>query len=199
MSYTINLCEMKELCSISDSDMSYKTIEIIKGNIKLLSEYYEFQYFLEQEYDTTDVDKIIEERNVTLKEIIDEFERTDSYYDFVENFEPMMCHIHITQYAPSNEEIELLINHCPGVVWLELEGIFQGLGMTGAGMDFSDTLELAYYIVDRKSPIEASQRLTVGEKEWEVILKMREAVRNGKNFDVTSELEKIKEECSNEG
>ena len=190
MSYTINLCEMRDICNINNTDLNYKTIEIVKGNIELLSEYYEFQYFLENEYGTSNIEQIIKERDVTFKEIVDEFERTDSYYEFIENFELMMCHVHITQYTPSNEEIELLIKHCPSVVWLELEGVFQGLGITGAGMDFSDSLELAYYIVDRKSPIEASQRLSVGEKEWKVILKMREAVKNKEYIDLNEELEK---------
>jgi hypothetical protein len=163
-------------------------IEVVKNNKDLLLKYSEFTYFLEDEFGTTDMDKIIDEQNIDFKDIVDRFELTDAYYEFTENFEPMMCHVHITQYSPSDKELELLERHCSAVVWLELDGVFQGIGLTGVGIDFSDSLELAYYIIDRESPIRATQQLTIGNKEWGVVLKMREAIENKKYFDIEKEL-----------
>jgi len=173
MSYKVSICALRELVDVYTEDIASKMIEVVKKSKELMLEYYQFERFLEDNYGTSNIEKI----DVPFTELIKEFEDYDLYYEFVDKFDPMWCDIYITQYAPSNNELLLLAKHCPNIVWVEFSDVFHGFALTGAGVDMSDRLELAYYIVDRESPIKARDKLLIGDKEWEAVLEARKIIK----------------------
>lgn len=71
-----------------------------------------------------------------------------------EGYGYMWNSVHVLQTEPSDKEIELVKKYAPevGVIYSETLDTFF-ICILGAGMDVSASVELAYLIIDGKSPV----------------------------------------------
>jgi len=115
------------------------------------------------------------------KTLIEEFKDSDSYYDLKESYIPIINRIEILQNKPTEKQLELVEKHATAVsVIYEYDLDFYGLGLRGCGMDLSEYLELAYYIIDGISPIKANSIMSLSNKDRALLEFCREEVdKNG--------------------
>ena len=118
-----------------------------------------------QECDENDdyIELTEEELNDVKLESVQEFKDSEGFYSLQEDYDSMTNSLHILQNEPTAEEIQLITKYAPNVTVYGIEefGAY-GLSLNGCGMDMSDLLALAYFIVDEESPISVSQVMSLG-------------------------------------
>jgi len=86
--------------------------------------------------------------------------------------------IEVLQNKPTDKQIELVEKYAPvASVIHEYNLDFYGLGLRGCGMDLSEYLELAYYIIDGVSPIKARSIMSLSGKAKELLEFCRDTVK----------------------
>ena len=131
-----------------------------------------FNYFYNDYKDEDEEDE--EEYKLSL---IDDFKESQAYWELKETFFPMMNYIHILQHTPTGDRIDIVNKYADVCVVVSIEELdIQGLALTGGGMDLSDRLELAYYILDGVSPITSSD-ITMGKKSTKLLKHCREIAK----------------------
>ena len=129
------------------------TWDLVACDDDKLIETEEFEYFYE---DNNFDDKL---------EALEEFKQSDAYFELSESYFPIYNYVHILKYKPDDEQIELLSKLVGNVVIVYIEELeVYGIALTTVGMDLSDHIELAYYIIDGVSPVKAGQ-IDLSDKE----------------------------------
>lgn len=158
MSYTINVSfgekyEGEDFYNLSWNEFDSKDENLIGTE--------QFDYFYDDYKDEFDAEYETEEEHKL--GLVDKFRETQAYDELRDTFHPMMNYVHILQQEPLQEQIALVEKYAGVCVVLEFEDMdMYGLALTGGGMDLSDYLELAYYVTDGVSPIEAREVLSLG-------------------------------------
>lgn len=120
----------------------------------------------------------IEDEDLRIYELADEFRDSDAYYDLEESYAPMCNFVHILEHKPSENDILMIEKYTSSVVVVYLNEVdTYALALTGCGMDLSDNLELAYYFSDGRSPIIAQEFLSLSEEAQKICLFCRQGVK----------------------
>jgi hypothetical protein len=143
----------------------------------------------EHEFDNLTADWYLEEKDVSKnddfaewinynKEELNNIEDIDEMFkkfveseedDIYEKYCPVVNSQHVLQWEPDKEQIELIARLCPNVTIIYAPVVdVHLLTLSACGMDFSDELELAYWIIDGNSPIRAEW---FRDKEREELIK----------------------------
>jgi len=126
----------------------------------------------------------------------EEFIQTDEYYYLEDSSIPMVNYVHILQQEPLTESVELLfkLTHTAQYYYIEIIDAHV-IGLTGAGADLSEYIELAYWLADGYSPIEANDITFLDEDVKKLILWCRkEKPSLGEILDKAKEIVRKKEE-----
>ena len=104
------------------------------------------------------------------KDIVDWFEEQDMYFEWEDRFVPIVNYIHILQSKPTEKQAQFVAQNSNAVIVHVDEFDTYGIALTGAGMDFSDSIALAYAVVDNEIPncfIKSINRnYTITEAGW---------------------------------
>jgi len=126
-----------------------------------------------------------------------EFVKENNYNDLMDaSSTPMVNYVHILQQEPLTESVELLfkLTHTAQYYYIEIIDAYV-IGLTGAGADLSEYIELAYWLADGYSPVEANDITFLDEDVKELILWCRkEKPSLGEILDKTKEIVRKKEE-----
>ena len=109
-------------------------------------------------------------------ETIEMFKESSACDELVRGLKSPLYYWDLLSFEPSEDRIELAYKLAPNcsVMYVEpLDSHF--IALTGGGMDMNDTIELAYYILQGKSPVKASGFYTIGKVGEDVLKKCREA------------------------
>ena len=77
---------------------------------------------------------------------------SDAFHELAEGYYPMMNYVHVLQSEPIWEDVLKVYKNAPNIVLLKDDMDNCYIGMTGAGMDFSEEIAYAYMVVDRCVP-----------------------------------------------
>jgi len=97
-------------------------------------------------------------------------------YEIREKYFPLMNYFHVLESKHISSDVvaevtKLASNVC--ILYSEdMEAYL--IGLTGAGMDFSESIELAYRLVDGRSPVVASNIYYLDDKAKEKLIELRE-------------------------
>ena len=150
------------------------SFDCVLNNSELLTQTEEFEGWIE--YMGYEKNEGVDEKEFK-ESLIEEFKDSDSYYDLKESFIPMVNAIEVLQKEPTNKQVELVEKYAPvASVVHEYNLDFYGLGLRGCGMDLSEYIELAYYVVDGVSPIKARSIMSLTGKAKELLEFCRDAV-----------------------
>jgi len=108
-------------------------------------------------------------------ETIEMFKESSACDELVRGLKSPLYYWDLLSFEPSEDRIELAYKLAPNcsVMYVEpLDSHF--IALTGGGMDMNDTIELAYYILQGSSPIEASGFYTIGKIGENVLKRCRE-------------------------
>jgi len=178
MSYTIYL-DNEMLDSLSNENVE---VEFLEKDDEKIIKIYEFEQYVRDFYNVEDVDAFIAEakKNGDLSEILNNFKESDYWEEYVNSRCYPMYNMHyVLQSKNCNYEMPLFLElEIPSVTVnniLDLEVCV--LSLTGCGMDFSESLELAYYVFDGVSPFMDSHIYYLDDKLKELLLFCREKVK----------------------
>jgi len=172
MSYSINY-DFRE--KFEGSDYELMSFDCVLENEDLLTQTEEFEGWIE--YMGYKKNEGVDEKEFK-ESLIEEFKNSDSYYDLRDSFIPMVNEIEVLQNKPTDKQIELVEKYAPvASVIHEYNLDFYGLGLRGCGMDLSEYLELAYYIIDGVSPIKARSIISLSGKAKELLEFCRDTVK----------------------
>ena len=79
-------------------------------------------------------------------------ENSDILHQLEDSYYPMMNYVHVLQLKPVKEDILKVYKNAPNIVLLEDDMSNYYIGLSGAGMDFSEEIAYAYMVVDRCVP-----------------------------------------------
>ena len=168
MSYTINYDFNTQEWDI---DNRLVTLEYILGNKDLLIKEPNFINFCDyNDYKITEENK---------EGLIEKFENSDFLYDLEADYTPMVNYLHILQNTPTNQQVEAVIHYAPTISIIYIDKLdTYCLGLRGCGMDLSEYLELAYYIIDGISPIKARNIMSLSDEAKELLEFCRKTAEN---------------------
>jgi hypothetical protein len=141
MSYSINISE-----HLQNFDLfTNLTVENMEVNKSVLNEY---------GFDTAE-----------------EFQNSDSFYEWQDGYHPIYNFAHILQYSASEQgdKIRDVLENAPNVSILHIEEIDTDLiALNGCGMDMSDSIAYAYMVLDGYVPksIRPTERMTLSQESW---------------------------------
>jgi len=176
MGYTI-YADYGLLIELGSENLEINALEKDKDKIMSLCE---FKEFIEHRYDKK-YDLVIDELEEDEKQkAIDDFMKSEYWYEYVDSMRyPMYNAHHVLQ--TSNPEYELPIFMELKIPAVTINNIYKldanVLSLIGAGMDFSESLELAYYVFDGVSPVKANNVYYLNDKLKELLLFCREKVK----------------------
>ena len=150
----------------------------------------QFDYWYDDNKCEEDMEDFESEEEYKLS-LVDDFRNSGAYDELRDTFVPMMSYVHILQNEPLDEAIELVEEYAGACVVIKIEELdCYGLALTGGGMDLSDYLELAYYILDGVSPIKSREVLSLRKEARELL----EFCRNSKDGVCLYDIKKFLEE-----
>jgi len=194
MSYSIYL-DHEMLDNLSNTNVE---IEFLENDSERLVEMPEFKEYVKFFYDVEDADAFIAEaeENDELSDVLDSFMESDYWGSYMDSRRYPMYNVHhVLQNKNCTYEMPLFLElEIPSVTVnnvLDLETCV--LSLTGCGMDFSESLELAYYVFDGVSPFTASNIYYMNDKLKELTLFCREKVKEQGNVTITQIEEKWRE------
>ena len=73
---------------------------------------------------------------------------TEEFYELSEGYYPILNYVHVLQEKPTEEDILKIHKNAPNIVIIgdDLDNFF--IGMSAAGMDFSEELAYVYMVID---------------------------------------------------
>ena len=103
----------------------------------------------------------------------------------------MYNYVHILQHQPYEDDMDLINEFCPNISIIEIIPLeTMAIAINGAGMDFSAEIEMAYLIIDGRSPI-IGDPFYFSEEQKNLLEELRKDVIDGK--DLARKLVKNKE------
>ncbi|RLF43819.1 MAG: hypothetical protein DRN17_05635 [Thermoplasmata archaeon] len=135
----------------------------------------QFTYWFEEDMDQYEsIEEAIDEGEL-MCDLVSMFQDSVAYSELMDSLWPAMYGMEVLSCVPSKHEVNLLFEINPTVTIGKLiEFDAYVIGLSGGGMDLTDCLELAYYVIDGRSPIESSQIMTVDEGLLEACRKERD-------------------------
>jgi len=129
---------------------------------------------------------------LNLKDLAKEFKESDAYFILQDDLTPAYNEAYILKNIPTEQQILITYDCVPDISVVYIKNLdTYALALTGYGMNLSDCIELAYYIIDGQSPIEAKQIMSLDENAKKLLLFCREKKQISFN-----EIKKfIKEKC----
>ncbi len=123
----------------------------------------------------------------------EEIESDDFMLEAEERFNPIHnCH-HLLQGRPLEISVAFVTTKIPGVVvsaFDEIEAFT--ISLTSSGMDMSESVELAYYILDGISPVRASNIYYLPDDLKELLLWCREQNRPLSFMEIDNKFKEIR-------
>jgi hypothetical protein len=170
MAYTLYFDRWGEI----DEAYGNLTWDYVQGDNDILSQSDSFDYFFDS-FDDKDSDyeelNFVDYPEPEKERIMDAFRESESFWDLQDGYIPMYNIIHMLQSEPTEEMIEMVERYARVCSIVDIYTVDTDpdvstsfLALTGCGMDFSDNLELAYYICDGVSPISTRQVMSLGSK-----------------------------------
>ena len=141
MSYAIYVEDIANKFWGDEGNWKSLTWNLIVENDELLRTLYESASYNDAYYNELDNEEKLEY-----------IENSDMFYELAENYYPMMNYIHVLQSKPAQEDILKVYKNAPNIVLLEDDMSNYYIGLSGAGMDFSEEIAYAYMVVDRCVP-----------------------------------------------
>lgn len=102
-------------------------------------------------------------------ESIEEFEESDSFYEWQDKKHPIYNFAHVLQYEPTSEQVQLIHKNAPNMSIIYVHEIETYLiALNACGMDLSDSIAYAYMIIDNKVPksMIPQQRMTLSKENY---------------------------------
>lgn len=185
---------------VSDECINLSAEAIINDKKEILSSY-QFEYWVKDRYVGLNInmDKISKDE-FDEDEAIEDFKNSSDYYDFLDSFTPIYNFVHLLSDANTDDENLILLNRLVGniVVVVHIEDLDADvIALTGCGMDLSDDIELAYYILDGKSPIKARQIMSLSDDAEKLLKFCRDKAEFDKfvpNYEIISFLDGLKKD-----
>ncbi len=165
-------------------DIENLTEQMLLNNNELLKKSEQFLYWAK--------DMITSEMNED--KTIEMFKESSACDELVRGLESPLYYWNLLSFEPSKDRIELTYKLAPNcsVMYVEpLDSHF--IALTGGGMDMSDTIELAYYILQGSSPIEASGFYTIGKIGENVLKRCREEKKKVYQYELNDFVKEAEE------
>jgi hypothetical protein len=106
---------------------------------------------------------------------VEDFRSSMQYYDLIDSYYPIIDVLHILQEKLDEETTNLITKYVSSVALFRVHSLdVDGIALLGCGMDMSEYIELAYYICDGTSPIQAHQIMSLPAKQKDLLLWFRE-------------------------
>jgi hypothetical protein len=169
------------------------TWNAVLNNHETLAKTESFEYWLHENYGDYNIDRkdvidgTLESDDFTVEELISDFRDSDDFYSMEDAYVPIYNYVHILQSRPSTADVLLVDKYVGNVSIIEIFDVdTYAIALTGCGMDLSDNIELAYYVIDGVSPVKASQIMSLGREAKELLLHCR---KYAKEFGRVSPME----------
>jgi len=165
-------------------DIENLTEQMLLNNNELLKKSEQFLYWVE-DMSTLEMDE---------DETIEMFKESSACDELVRGLESPLYYWDLLSFEPSEDRIELAYKLAPNcsVMYVEpLDSHF--IALTGGGMDMNDTIELAYYILQGSSPIEASGFYTIGKIGENVLKRCREEKKRVYQYELNGFVKEAEE------
>ncbi len=175
MSYSIHFDKWGELDEAYDN----LTWDEVSSDDKILANTEQFGYWHDGQYGfKAYISELTEE---DLEERLEEFRDSDAFYELQDTYIPIYNYVHLLSSSPYEKEILLVAQYVGNVVVIHLNDIDADvIALTGCGMDFSDNIELAYYLLDGESPMQADQVMSLGKAAEKILLFCRRKSSEGR-------------------
>lgn len=107
---------------------------------------------------------------------------TDWYYTLQDSYFPLYNYVHILQKDVPTRSLTICRKYVGNVVILRIDELeTYVIALTAGGMDLSDNIELAYYIIDGTSPVKAAQVMNLSNEAEALLMFCREdACKHGR-------------------
>ena len=111
---------------------------------------------------------------------VEDFKQSNTFLELQNSYTPIYNYVHILGSFVNDNEVEMVSKYIGNVVIVHLnDADVDVIALTSCGMDFSDSIELAYYIIDGKSPVIAEQVLSLNEDAEKLLNFCRRRAKNG--------------------
>jgi len=108
-------------------------------------------------------------------DIIEDFKDTEYYYSIQDEYIPVFNEVHFLQNKPTVKQIQLINKIMPRLSILYINSLdAYVISLNSAGSDFSEYIELAYYIIDTISPFKSHEIYLLSDKYKKILLEFRE-------------------------
>lgn len=120
-----------------EGDWENMTWDVVSNDDDSLRDLYESAGYGDDEYKKLDD----EEKVIYIRE-------TEEFYELSEGYYPILNYVHVLQEKPTEEDILKIHKNAPNIVIIgdDLGNFF--IGISAAGMDFSEELAYAYMVID---------------------------------------------------
>jgi len=174
MSYTIYFDKWCQLGEEYDN----LTWSRIGDNDDLLSKTDAFEYWFDNVNDRCLDSYIQDGLNDEILEQIDDFSSSDSFLELLDSYIPIYNYVHIISAYVDDDRVKMISKHIGNVVIVHINDIdVDGIALTSCGMDFSDSIELAYYIVDGESPVISNNVISLDNNAEKLLYFCRNKVK----------------------
>ncbi len=183
MSYSIHFDKWGELDEAYDN----LTWDEVSSSDELLTGTEQFSYWLDETYpdegwDSVEIEKeLANNEDFDISEIMEDFRDSDAFWELQDTYVPIYNYVHLLSSSPYDKEILMVAKYVGNAVIVHLNDIDADvIALTGCGMDFSDNIELAYYLLDGESPIQASQIMSLGKSAEKILKFFRRKAKGGR-------------------
>ena len=111
-------------------------------------------------------------------ESIEDFENSDSFYNWQDSYHPIYNYAHVLQHEPRAKDIKQVIEDAPNMSIIYIDEIeTYCIALNGCGMDMSDSIAYAYMVLDGYVPKSTipTDRMTLSKECWD---KLQEFLNN---------------------
>ena len=101
---------------------------------------------------------------------LEDFKQSNTFLELQDSYTPIYNYVHILSTFVDDDKIKIISKYVSNTVIIHLnyEDV-NVIALTSYGMDFSDSIELAYYIADGKSPVISNHVISL-DKNTEKLL-----------------------------
>ena len=120
---------------------------------------------------------------------VEDFKQSNTFLELQDSYTPIYNYVHILSTFVDDNKIKVISKYVSNaiIVHLNYEDV-DVIALTSCGIDFSDSIELIYYIVDGKSPVIAHY-INLNENAKNLLNFCRNKVKE-KGFIPISDIEK---------
>ena len=176
MSYSIYFDKWDQL----SDEYNNLTWNEISNNDDFLSKTDAFEYWFNDVNDKCLDSYIQDGLNNEMLEQVDDFRSSDVFLDLQDSYIPIYNYVHILSSSVYDKVVLMISKYVGSIVVVHLNDIdVDVLALTCCGMDLSDNIELAYYLSDGKSPVRASEVMSLSKNAEKLLNFCRCKAENG--------------------